>query len=222
MLTLAAVTTNPLTITFAGVVIAITFLTSIVGVLSWMFRVPKETERTRTVARATRSVNKLTRILVPLLSKSEATDRIVALAAQMARSRNGNVELLAVLEVPFTLPLDARVEEDEKLALETLDRAESVAKQSVTVVNKRIVKARNAGPAIVREAEMQAVDLILMANTPIRVRGNVQQIHPAIDYVMRNAACEVLVLSQGNLNALYNGRGSGDMESKATTGGTTR
>jgi nucleotide-binding universal stress UspA family protein len=201
----AAVTTNPLEVTFVSVVTAILFLVSIVGVLGWMFRLPKETEHTRTVARATRSVSKLTRILVPLLSKSEATDRIVALAAQMVRSRNGNVELLAVLEVPFTLPLDARVEEDEKDALEILDRAESVAKQRVTAVDKRIVKARNAGPAIVREAEMQCVDLILMANTPVRVRGNVQQIHPAVDYVMKNAPCEVLVLSQGHVDALHNG-----------------
>lgn len=212
----AAVSTNPLEITFAGVVIAILFLASIVGVLGWMFRLPKENERTRTVARATRSVNKLTHILVPLLSKSEATDRIVALAAQMVRSRNGNVELLVVLEVPFTLPLDARVEDDEKDALEILDCAESVAKQSVTALNKHIVKARNAGSAIVREAETQAVDLILMANTPVRVRGNVQQIHPAVDYVMKNAPCEVLVLSQGHLDGIQNG-----VEWKAATAGIT-
>jgi hypothetical protein len=204
MLTLAAVMTNPLEITFINFVTAVLFLASIVGVLGWMFRLPKETERTRTVARATRSVNKLTRILVPLLGKSEATDRIVALAAQMVRSRNGNVELLAVLEVPFTLPLDARVEEDEKLAIETLDRAESVAKQKVTAVNKHIVKARNAGPAIVREAEIHATDLILMANTPVHVRGNIQPIHPAVDYVMKNAPCEVLVLSQGYVDAHHN------------------
>jgi hypothetical protein len=207
MVTFAAVTTNLLEVTFVSVVTAIQFLVSIVGVLGRMFRLPKETEHTRTIARATRSVSKLTRILVPLLSKSEATDRIVALAAQMVRSRNGNgnVELLAVLEVPFTLPLDARVVEDEKLAIETLDRAESVAKQKVTAVNKRIVKARNAGPAIVREAEIQAADLILMANTPIRVRGNAQHIHPAVDYVMKNAPSEVLVLSQGHVDAIHNG-----------------
>jgi hypothetical protein len=204
MLTFAAATTNPLEITFISVVIAFLFLASIVGVLGWMFRLPKETERTRTIAKATRSVNKLTRILVPLLSKSEATDRIVALSAQMARSRNGNVELLAVLEVPFTLPLDARVEEDEKLAIETLNRAVSVAKQRMTAVNKHIVKARNAGPAIVREAEMQAADVILMANTSIRVRGTIQPIHPAVDYVMKNAPCEVLVLSQGHVGAHHN------------------
>jgi universal stress protein family protein len=221
MLTFAAAPTNPLEITLISVVTAVLFLASIVGVLGWMFRLPKETERTRTVARATRSVNKLTRILVPLLSKSEATDRIVALAAQMVRSRNGSVELLAVLEVPFTLPLDARVEEDEKLAIENLDCAESVAKQRVTAVNKRIVKARNAGPAIVREVEIQATDLILMANMPVRVRGSIQHIHPAVDYVMKNAPCEVLVLSQGYVvDNLNGGAEAGNTERKAEKTGT--
>src|SRR5260370_139569 len=126
---LAAQATNPLQLTFVGTVIAVVFLASIVGVLGWMLRLPKETERTRTVTRAVRSVNRLTRILVPLLSKSEATDRIVALAAQMVHSRGGNEELLAVIEVAFTLPVHARVEEDETRALELLDRAESVARR---------------------------------------------------------------------------------------------
>src|SRR6266516_5926288 len=148
---LATVTTNPLQITFIGVVIALVFLASIVGVLGWMLRLPKETERMHTATKAVRSVNKLTRILVPLLKKNEKTDRSVALAAQMARHRNGNVEVLAVIEVSFMLPLDAKVEEDEKYARELLDRAESVAMQSATKVKKRILKARNAGAAIVRE-----------------------------------------------------------------------
>ena len=202
---LAAETINPLQITPVGVIIALLFLVSIVGVLGWMLRLPKETEQTLTATRATRSVNKLTRILVPLLSTGETTDRIVALAAQMVRSRNGSVELLAVMEVPFMLPLDARVEEDEKRALEALDRAETIAKQMVTSVNKRILKARHAGPAIVCEAELEAVDLILMANTPVRVRNSLQQIDPTVEYVMKNAPCEVLVLSQGHSRASSNG-----------------
>jgi nucleotide-binding universal stress UspA family protein len=222
---LAVQATSPLQITVIGTVIAVVFLASIVGVLTWMFRLPKETERTRTVTRAVRSVNRLTRILVPLLSKSEATDRIAALAAQMVHSRGGNVELLAVIEVPFTLPLNARVEEDEERALELLDRAESVARQCVTGmnktgVNKRILKARNAGPAIVREAEMQAADLILMANTPVRPRGNAQQINPAVDYVMKNAPCDVLVLSRGRAGIAQNG--AGDSVEKVTAAGTAR
>ena len=86
----------------------------------------------------------------------------------------------------------------------------------MTAVNKCIVKARNAGPAIVREAEIQATDLILMANTAVRVRGNIQQIHPAVDYVMKNAPCEVLVLSQGYIDANLNGgTEAGNTERKA-------
>jgi len=211
VLIFAAETTNPLQITAIGVIIAFVFLASIVGILGWMLRLPKETERTRTATKAVRSVNKLTRILVPLLNSSEATDRIVALATQMVRQRNGHTDVLAVIEVPFTLPLNAQVEHDEKLALEVLDRAQSVAEQcgirNGTSVSKRILKARHAGTAIVREAEEQAVDLILIANTPVRVRGNMQQVNPVVEYVMKNAPCEVLVLSQGHV-AIHNGVGA--------------
>ena len=221
VMNIITVTTNPLQVTFIGVLIAIAFLISIVGVLGWMLRLPKETERTRTATQAMRSVNRLTRILVPVLAKNEATDRIVALAAQMIRQRNGHVDLLAVIEVPFTLPINAHVEEDEKHALELLERAEAVASQCGTRngnrISRRILKARNAGAAIVREAEEQAVDLILIARTSVRVRGNMQQINPAIDYVMKNSPCEVLVLSPGYNSAASNGEGSREKERVATT-----
>ena len=216
-----ASTTNPLQVTFTGVLIAIAFLASIVGVLGWMLRLPKETERTRTARVAVRSVNRLTRILVPVLAKGDATDRIVALAAQMIRQRNGHVDLLAVIEVPFTLPINAHVDDDEKYALELLERAESVAAQCGTrngnQVSRRILKARNAGAAIVREAEEQAVDLILIARTSVRVRGNMQQVNPAIDYVMKNAPCEVLILSPAHSIAASNGGGARETERTATT-----
>jgi len=197
MIVLAA-SINPLQVTPTGVVIALLFLVSIVGVLGWMLRLPSVGESGHSAARAVRSVNNSTRILVPLLSSGDATDRIVALAAQMVRSRNGRAELLSVIEVPFMLPLDARVESDEQLANSRLDQAVTIARQIVPAVSKRIVKARHAGPAIVREAEQQGVDLILIANMPVRVRGNLQPIDPAVEYVMRNAPCEVLVLSQGH------------------------
>ena len=223
MLILGAEITNPLQITVIGVLIAILFLASIVGVLGWMLRLPKETEHVRIATKAVRSVNKLGNILVPLLGRNEATDRIVALAAQMARQRNGRVEFLAVIQVPFTLPLNAHVDQDEKAALEALGRAESVAAQcgarNAVHISKRILKARDIGAAIVREAEEQMVDLILLANMPVRVRGSMQQIDPAIEYVMRNAPCEVLVLSQGRTSVRSNR--IGDTTHEAATVGAS-
>jgi nucleotide-binding universal stress UspA family protein len=206
------VTPNPLQLSPIGIIIAVLFVAAIVSILTWMLRLPKETERTRVATKAVRSVNKQTRILVPLLSLSEATDRVVALAAQMARQRNGQVDLLVVIELPFTLPLNAHVEREEQLALDMLNRAESVAARSVnkseTRVSKRIVKARSAGAAIVREAGTYAADLILIANNPVRVRGSTQQVDPVIEYVMKNAPCEVLVLSQGLTGAAGSGVGA--------------
>jgi nucleotide-binding universal stress UspA family protein len=216
---------NPLQITVIGILIATLFLASIVGVLGWMLRLPKETEQGRIATKAVRSVNKLGNILVPLLGRNEATDRIVALAAQMARQRNGRVEFLAVIQVPFTLPLNAHVEQDEKVALEALERAESVAAQcgarNGVQISKRILKARDIGAAIVREAEEQMVDLILLANMPVRVRGSMQQIDPAIEYVMRNAPCEVLVLSQGRMNVRGNSIGDTTTHEPTTVGASS-
>src|SRR5690349_2925304 len=185
-----------------GVVIAILFVASIMIVLGWMLRLPKETESTRTVTQAVRSVSKLRRILVPLLNKSNVTDRIVALAAQMAQSRDGHVELLAVIEVPFMLPLNASVEEDQRQALALLGCAEEVARCYTTNLTKHLLKARFAGVAIVREAEERAIDMILIANAPTRVRGGVHQLDPTVEYVLRNAPCEVLLLSQGQSAAI--------------------
>lgn len=183
-----------------GILVALLFIVSIAAVLGWMLRVPKETEQTVTASKAVRSMSKMTRILVPLLHGNETTDRAVALAAQMTRHRSGNVEVLAVLEVPHMLPLDARVEMDEKRASAYLERAESVAAHSSIKVIKRILKARSAGAAIVREAEEKAVDLIIIANNPQKVRGTIQQIDPTVEYVMKNAPCEVLVLSQVHMS----------------------
>ncbi|MBE3564312.1 MAG: universal stress protein [Thermogemmatispora sp.] len=194
---LVATPTNPLLITPVGVVIALLFAAAIIGVLGWMLHLPPETELSRTTSRAVRSLNKMTRILVPLLHCSEETDRALALALQMARHRNGSVWALAVIEVPFMLPLDATLGEEEKRVQALIERARSVARQSQTpsTLTVRVLKARQAGPAIVYEATQSAADLIIVANCPVRVRGSLQQIDPAVEYVLKHAPCEVLVLS---------------------------
>ncbi|MBX5452144.1 universal stress protein [Thermogemmatispora sp.] len=187
--------TNPLLITPAGVVIALLFAASIIGVLGWMLRLPPENELSRTASRAVRTLNKMTRILVPLLQCSEETDRALALALQMAHHRNGSVWALAVIEVPFMLPLDATLGEEEERVQTLVERARSVARQTPSALTVRVLKARQAGPAIVYEAEQCAADLIIVANCPVRVRGSLQQIDPAVEYVLKHAPCEVLVLS---------------------------
>ena len=191
-----------------GIGVALVFIVLIMIVLGWMLHLPKETESTRTAAQAVRSVSQLRRILVPLLNESNVTDRIVALAAQMAQSRDGYVELLAVIEVPFMLPLNAYVEQDQRRALALLDRAEVIAKRYTTNLTKHLLKARLSSVAIVREAEERAIDMILTANSPTRVYSGKQQLDPVVEYVLKNAPCEVLVLSQGQRTGIAQSVGS--------------
>ena len=73
------------------------------------------------------------------------------------------------------LPLNVYVEQDQRRALALVDRAEVIARRYTTNLAKRVLKARLAGVAIVREAEERPIDMILIANSPTRVYGGMQQ-----------------------------------------------
>jgi hypothetical protein len=51
----------------------------------------------------------------------------------------------------------------------------------------------------------------------LRVRGNLQQINPVVDYIMKNAPCDVLVLSQGQASALQKGANEGKTKGRVAT-----
>lgn len=177
-------------VTLEGTILAVAFLASIVGVITWMLDVPEQTPTTLRVARAVRQTEHANRVLVPIQGTA-LSDRVVALGAQMAKDREAQLEVLYVIEVPWTLPLGARLEEAESTARETLDRARRIADRFGVTLESRIVQARDAGPAIVDEAERSGADIILMADLPGRAgdtRSNATTL-----YVFRQAPCEVII-----------------------------
>src|SRR5579885_52457 len=111
---------QPVHITPAGALIALLFAASISAVLFWMLRLPEQTPTTLRVARAVRLAQHANRILVPLQGGA-VSDRIVALGAQMARARRALMEVYYIIQVPSTLPLGARLPEEESCAREVLD-----------------------------------------------------------------------------------------------------
>jgi nucleotide-binding universal stress UspA family protein len=98
-------------------------------------------------------------------------------------------------------------------ALALLNCAEVIARRYTTNLTKRLLKARLAGAAIVREAEERPIDMILIANSPACIRGGVNQLDSTVEYVLRNALCEVLLLSKGQSAAIVSNTG----EMKETT-----
>ena len=118
-------------------------------------------------------------ILVPVFG-GPLDDDIVGtagrLASEEAEEGEGGavIEALYVIEVPMSLPLEARIPPERVAAArKALARAKEVGEEYENVeVATALVRARSAGQRIVEEARRRGVEaIVLAAAEPTRVRG---------------------------------------------------
>jgi APA family basic amino acid/polyamine antiporter len=128
-------------------------------------------------------------ILVPLVAGG-ASREAVEVAARLATERAGRIILLRVVVVPLELPLDADLTEQLDEADRLLDDARAVAAPYGVRTIERLVRARNAGRAIVEEAERRGAEIIVLGAP----RGQHRNIFGhTVDYVLKNAPSRVMV-----------------------------
>jgi len=125
------------------------------------------------------------------------TDRpIVALAAEIARASKGELIGVHVVEIDWTLPLDADVAGSSEDAQRVLDIAEATAEAGGHSLEPVLLQARDVGAAIVDEASERGADLII-AGLPFRRRfGGEFAIGTTIPYILKNAPCAVWVVRE--------------------------
>jgi APA family basic amino acid/polyamine antiporter len=133
------------------------------------------------------------RILVPV-KLGLIGEEMLATAIRLAEERSCAVRALHVIKVPLDLPLDAELTEDEEKAEASLAEAKLLAAEHGVDVEGEIVRGRAIGEAIVEQAEGDGVDLILMGSAP-RWRRQSRFFSPTVDYVLRRAPCEVMVVT---------------------------
>ncbi len=150
-------------------------------------------------------------ILVPVFGEALDDDIVGTagrLAADEAEEGEGGavLEVLYVIEIPMSLPIDARVP-DEKLekARKALARAREVGGEYEGVeVATAMIRGRTAGSVIVQEAKRRGVEVIVLAaEAPSRIRGGAilgglgrSQDRFAGDvtrYVIEKAPCKVIL-----------------------------
>jgi nucleotide-binding universal stress UspA family protein len=90
--------------------------------------------------------------------------------------------------------LDAELADQEEQAEASLAEAKIQAAEHGVDVEGEIVRGRSIGEAIVAEAEGDGVDLILLGSAP-RWRRQSRFFSPTVDYVLRRASCEVMVIT---------------------------
>ena len=125
------------------------------------------------------------------------TDRpIVALAAALAHKGQAELVGIHVVEIDWTLPLDADVAGRDEGAQRVLDIAEATAEASKYRLDTVLLQARDVGAAIVDEAIEREADLII-CGLPFRRRfGGEFTVGRTIPYILKNAPCAVWVVRE--------------------------
>jgi APA family basic amino acid/polyamine antiporter len=168
-------------------------------------------------------------ILVPVFGRP-LDDDIVGTAGRLASEEGEEgeggavIEALYVVEIPMSLPLDARIPDEQiERARAAVRRAKEVGEEYAgVVVATAMVRARSVGSAIVSEAKRRGVEaIVLAAEDPTRMRGGAllggrggprdRSVGEMTRYVVEKAPCRVIVTaSPADDVAPGNGAGPAD------------
>jgi nucleotide-binding universal stress UspA family protein len=119
--------------------------------------------------------------------------RIVRLVAELARPHKAEIIAVHVVEIDWTLPLDADIAGRSEEVQRVLDMAEEVAEEQKCRFEPVLLQARDVGAAIVDEATERGADLLVLG-LPYRKRfGGEFAIGKTIPYILQNAPCAVWV-----------------------------
>jgi APA family basic amino acid/polyamine antiporter len=132
-------------------------------------------------------------ILVPV-KLGPIGDEVMATAIRLAEEVGASITALHVIPVPLHKPLDAELFDEEERAESSLAEARILASEHGVDVEGLIVRARTIGAAVVEEAMARVADLIIMGSSP-RWRRQSRFFSPTVDYVLRKAPCEVMVIA---------------------------
>ncbi len=134
------------------------------------------------------------RILVPM-KVGDIGEEMVATAIALAKEHGAEIEAITVVRVPREFPLEGSLPEDVGARVDaSLDEARLLGEDHGVEVRTDVVRARSIGYAIVDEATSRGVDLIVLGSSP-RWRRQSRFFSPTVDYVLRRAHCEVLVVA---------------------------
>jgi APA family basic amino acid/polyamine antiporter len=133
------------------------------------------------------------RILVPM-KLGVIGEEMLATAIKLATEHDSEVEALHVIRVPLEQALDAPMLDEEERAEASIAEAKLLGDDYQVTVRGTVVRARAIGEAIVERAFEVDADLIVLGSAP-RWRRQSRFFSPTVDYVLRKAPCEVLIVA---------------------------
>jgi APA family basic amino acid/polyamine antiporter len=133
------------------------------------------------------------RILVPM-KLGIIGEEMAATAVKLASEHGARVEALYVIRVPLDQAIDAEMAVAAEQAEASLAEARALGEELGVEVVTTAVRARAIGRAIVDRARDSGADLIVLGSSP-RWRRQSRFFSPTVDFVLRQAPCEVLIVA---------------------------
>jgi APA family basic amino acid/polyamine antiporter len=134
------------------------------------------------------------RILVPM-KLGDIGEEMVATAIALARDSGAEIEAITVVRVPRRYELEGAFPPEVASRVDaSLEEARLLGVDRGVEVRADVVRARSIGHAIVGEAKSRDADLIVLGSSP-RWRRQSRFFSPTVDFVLRRAPCEVLVVA---------------------------
>ena len=130
------------------------------------------------------------------LNGGSSDELILRLTTAMAKGSDAELVAVHVVEVDWTLPIDADIAGNSEEAQRVLDGAEEAAEHAKVKLEPVLLQARDVGAAIVDEASERGADL-LVTGLPYKKRfGGDFAIGRTVPYVLKNAPCAVWVVRE--------------------------
>jgi APA family basic amino acid/polyamine antiporter len=134
------------------------------------------------------------RILVPM-KLGDIGEEMVATAIALAKDGGAAIDAITVVRVPRQFELEGDLPQDVAARVAaSIDEVHALGADYGIEVRGEVVRARSIGHAIVEEAERRGSDLIVLGSAA-RWRRQSRFFSPTVDFVLRHAPCEVLVVA---------------------------
>lgn len=191
---------NTISVSPAGALIALVLAGAVGATLWWMLHPPASFVQ-KLAKRAETELERLVGSIVVVFSPEIESGHMMALVTKLARGEKSDVIAVYVIEVPFTLPPDASMPAEERIALDALGTAEALAMNHGMSIRTEIVKARQTSQAALAVAKRERANLIIMGSYR-EGKYTGAPLGRDIERIAAEAKCDVLIGVEGKHGTL--------------------
>jgi nucleotide-binding universal stress UspA family protein len=186
--------------TITGAIVALCIASAISGCLWWMLHPPASLVQ-KIAAQAESQLERLVGSIIVVFAAEINSANMMALAVKLARGERSELLVIYVIEVPYTLPPDAEMPIEERVALDALGAAEEIANSNNVLIRTETIKARSTKQAVLDLAKREKANLIILGSYR-EGKYSGAPLGRTIEDIAADAKCDVLIGVEGKHGTL--------------------